>query len=59
MHTNYGVMFSFWDRIFRSYKAPDPAAMPSFGLEPLGDERWQTVPGMLLAPVTARGLTAP
>jgi sterol desaturase/sphingolipid hydroxylase (fatty acid hydroxylase superfamily) len=54
--TNYGIMFSFWDRLFGSYRAPDPAAAGRFGLDRLRDERWQTVRGMLVTPVAARGI---
>jgi sterol desaturase/sphingolipid hydroxylase (fatty acid hydroxylase superfamily) len=54
--TNFGIMFSFWDRIFGTYRAPDPAGTSGFGLERLRDERWQTFPGMLLTPLAARAI---
>jgi len=54
--TNYGIMFSFWDRIFGTYRAPDPVPVARFGLDRLQGERWQTLPGMLLTPIAARGI---
>ncbi len=55
-NTNYGIMFSFWDRLFGTYRPPDAAPVPSFGLERLRDERWHTFSGMLLTPIAARGI---
>lgn len=56
--SNYGQCFSFWDRLFGTYRAPDPAQAPRFGLVNLVGESFQTVSGMLLTPVRARRLRA-
>jgi sterol desaturase/sphingolipid hydroxylase (fatty acid hydroxylase superfamily) len=54
--SNYGAVFSFWDRIFGTYMAPSPGRGRSFGLHALAADTWQTVTGMLLTPLRARGL---
>ena len=54
--SNYGQCFSFWDRIFGTYRAPDPGREPRFGLANLAGESFQSVSGMLLTPVRARHL---
>jgi sterol desaturase/sphingolipid hydroxylase (fatty acid hydroxylase superfamily) len=56
--SNYGQCFSFWDRLFGTYRAPDPARAPRFGLANLAGESFQSVSGMLLTPVRARRLRA-
>jgi len=56
--TNYGIMFSFWDRLFGTYRAADPMRKASFGLDRLRGERWQTLRGMLVTPIAARGIPA-
>lgn len=55
-NTNYGIMFSFWDRLFGTYRVADATSLQKFGLERLQDERWQTLPGMLTTPIAARGI---
>ncbi|MGE5088239.1 MAG: sterol desaturase family protein [Candidatus Levyibacteriota bacterium] len=55
-NSNYGMMFSIWDRIFGTYHRPDPIPASCFGLDRLQGERWQTVSGMLLTPVAARAI---
>jgi sterol desaturase/sphingolipid hydroxylase (fatty acid hydroxylase superfamily) len=52
-NSNFGQCFSFWDRIFGTYRAPDPATPPRFGLANLGSESFQSIGGMLLTPVRA------
>ena len=54
--SNYGAVFSFWDRWFGTYAAPDPARVPSYGLRKLVADSWQTVAGMMLTPIRARRL---
>ncbi|MEP6998448.1 MAG: sterol desaturase family protein [Betaproteobacteria bacterium] len=54
--SNYGQCFSVWDRIFGSYRPPDPVAPPRFGLRSLADDSFQSVGGMLLTPWRARRL---
>ena len=54
-NSNYGVVFSFWDRMFGTYVAPSGPGPQRYGLARLGGEaRWQSVAGMLLTPVRAR-----
>jgi len=55
-NSNYGIMFSFWDRIFRTYQPPDPVPAAIFGLGRLQADRWHSFPGMLLTPIAARGI---
>lgn len=47
---NYGVIFSFWDRLFRTYRAPRPAGPVAMGLPGHEGEERQSVKGMLFAP---------
>lgn len=54
--SNYGQCFSFWDRIFGTYRAPEATAAPRFGLVNLAAESFQSFAGMLLTPVRARHL---
>lgn len=53
-NSNYGVIFSFWDRLLGTYRAPSPAPAPRFGLNALTQPEWQSVTGMLLTPIKAR-----
>jgi len=55
-NSNYGAIFSFWDRIFGTYRRPDKEWRQNFGLRKLRGDRWQTLVGMLITPVRARGL---
>ncbi len=57
-NTNFGIMFSFWDRLFGTYCAPASAPSARVGLDRLQDDRWQSFPGMLLTPINARGIPA-
>lgn len=54
--SNYGQCFSFWDRLFGTYRAPDWMQAPRFGLANLAGESFQSVSGMLLTPIHARRL---
>jgi sterol desaturase/sphingolipid hydroxylase (fatty acid hydroxylase superfamily) len=54
-NSNFGVVFSFWDRLFGTYVAPEGPRPQRYGLAHITDEaRWQSVAGMLLTPVRAR-----
>jgi sterol desaturase/sphingolipid hydroxylase (fatty acid hydroxylase superfamily) len=55
-NSNFGTVFSFWDRIFGTYVAPDAAREPTYGLRKLTADPWQSVTGMMLTPLRARGL---
>ena len=52
-NSNFGQCFSFWDRMFGTYRPADPALPPRFGLANLGGESFQSIAGMLLTPVRA------
>jgi len=55
-NSNFGAVFSFWDRLFGTYVRPERTREPVYGLRQLAAERWQTVTGMMLTPLRARGL---
>ena len=55
-NSNFGAVFSCWDRLFGTYIRPDRARAPVYGLRQLDADGWQTVAGMMLTPVRARGL---
>jgi sterol desaturase/sphingolipid hydroxylase (fatty acid hydroxylase superfamily) len=56
---NFGQIFSIWDRLFGSYAAAHDDAPPEYGLRKLAAERYQTLAGVLLTPLRARGLATP
>lgn len=49
--SNYGSVFSFWDRIFATYRARDDQSGICFGLGAFGERRWRTPEGLLLLPL--------
>ena len=52
--SNYSSVFSFWDRIFGSFRlVADPRAL-TLGLEDLERRDWATLPGMLAMPFRKR-----
>lgn len=51
--SNYAVLFSFWDRLFRSYRMRPGSEPVELGLNEFDDDRWQTVTGMLKTPFVA------
>ena len=55
----YGQLFSIWDRIFGTYAEPAGDAPPAYGLRSLGDERWQSVAGILLTPFRPKSVPGP
>jgi sterol desaturase/sphingolipid hydroxylase (fatty acid hydroxylase superfamily) len=55
-NSNYGAVFSFWDRWFGTYTPPAAARARAFGLRALAADSWQTVAGMMLTPIRARRL---
>jgi sterol desaturase/sphingolipid hydroxylase (fatty acid hydroxylase superfamily) len=57
-NANYGQVFSFWDRLFRTYREPRYGERQDYGLARLGAPEWQGVAGMLATPFRARGLPA-
>ena len=54
--SNYGEMFSFWDRLFGTYTPPLQASGGAMGLNALTADSWQTAIGMLFMPIRARGI---
>lgn len=56
---NFGQIFSFWDRLFRTYAEPAADAPPEYGLRKLGGKPWQTLAGVLLTPLRARTIPGP
>ena len=59
INANYGVMFSFWDRLFGTYLDPSIYRVQFHGLNDLAAERWQTLSGMMLTPLRTNWLKAP
>lgn len=53
---NFGAIFSFWDRWFKTYVETKQPGEPNYGLTNLGDKGWQTVIGMLKTPFLAKRL---
>lgn len=47
--SNYGQVFSFWDRLFGTFRSP-PATTTEVGVAGMGAERFQTVIGMCVTP---------
>ncbi|MDF1701731.1 MAG: sterol desaturase family protein [Planctomycetota bacterium] len=48
--SNYGVLFSWWDRLGRSHRTRTDLQALHFGLRGLGADRWQSLRGMLATP---------
>lgn len=57
-NSNYGSIFSVWDRLFGTYRAPDPDRHSGYGLHALEGSRWQGIGGLLLTPWRARRMTS-
>ena len=53
--SNYSVLFSFWDRLFRSYRMRTGNELVELGLNDFDEDRWQTVAGMLKTPFAPSG----
>jgi sterol desaturase/sphingolipid hydroxylase (fatty acid hydroxylase superfamily) len=53
---NFGQIFSFWDRLFGTWHTPEADLPREYGLRRPGDDRWQTLGGMLTTPITAARL---
>ena len=47
---NFGQLFSFWDRLFGSYRSPKSGSATSMGLDGCDDLRWNSILGMLATP---------
>lgn len=49
--SNFGIIFSFWDRLFGTLRLPAADAPSRFGLRALAEPGWQGLIGLLLTPV--------
>lgn len=49
-NSNYGVFFSFWDRLGRSLRLRSDLDRIKFGLDEFESPYWQSIPGMLIVP---------
>ena len=54
--SNYGELFSFWDRLFGTYNPPLRASGGAMGVSALTADSWQTVFGLLSTPIRARNI---
>ena len=48
--SNYSALFSFWDRVFRSFRMRDNPHTVQFGLQEFDGEENHTLPGLLATP---------
>jgi sterol desaturase/sphingolipid hydroxylase (fatty acid hydroxylase superfamily) len=55
-NSNYGVIFSLWDRGFGTLTLPNAEPRPTFGLAAFDEARWHSVWGMLATPWRARAI---
>jgi sterol desaturase/sphingolipid hydroxylase (fatty acid hydroxylase superfamily) len=53
--TNYGNLFSFWDRIFRTFTAPKPGEYVRYGLDGFDESAKQTTLALLVDPFRPTG----
>lgn len=51
--SNYSVLFSLWDRAFRTFRMRPDGERVQLGLTEFDDDRWQSIPGMLTTPFLA------
>ena len=51
--SNYSTIFSFWDRLFRSFRYRPDVENINFGLDEYDGERWQTVAGLFRTPFSS------
>ena len=48
--SNYSTLFSWWDRLFGTYREREDCREIRFGVTELGEERFQTLAGLALTP---------
>lgn len=51
--SNYSIIFSFWDRIWRTFRLRKDGRPVDFGLSEYDSEEWQRVKGLLTTPFQA------
>ena len=56
--TNYGNIFSFWDRLFSTFTPPQRGTDVNYGLDGFDDTRTQTTKGLLALPFRPAGAGA-
>ncbi len=49
-NSNFSSIFSFWDRIGRTFKKRKNTLTIKYGLKILKEKKWQNLPGMLITP---------
>ena len=55
--SNYSSIFSFWDRLFRSFRYRSDIEKIDFGLAEFDGEQWQTVAGLFRTPFSSPVVT--
>ena len=50
-NTNYGTIFSWWDRLAKTFRIRKDPQKIVYGVESLKETRWQTIVGMLKTPL--------
>jgi len=53
--SNYGSIFPWWDRLFRSFRLRQDPSTIEIGLDGLSDGRWQSIGGLLRTPLAEAG----
>ncbi len=48
--SNYGAIFSWWDRFFRTFKLRSDPRNIRYGIPKFGNDEWQSIPAMLRTP---------
>ena len=54
--SNYGELFSFWDRLFGTYHPPSRASGGAMGVSTMTADSWQTIFGMIFTPIRAQSI---
>jgi sterol desaturase/sphingolipid hydroxylase (fatty acid hydroxylase superfamily) len=49
-NSNYGTIFSFWDRLFKSFRMRADIQLITYGIGTFKKPKWQHIGGMLLLP---------
>ncbi len=49
-NSNFASIFSFWDRIWQTFRFRKNTLTLQYGLQILKEKKWQNLPGMLLTP---------
>jgi sterol desaturase/sphingolipid hydroxylase (fatty acid hydroxylase superfamily) len=57
-NSNYGSVLTVWDHLFGTYRRAGPVREPRYGLRNLTADSWQSIAGMLLAPIRARRIAS-